>query len=140
MQYAQTHALMTEDDYPYYAYDDKCSWNSTKGVVNVTAIHAVTPNNKTQLLAAVAQGPVSVAIEADTDDFQYYTWGVFDGFCGDNLDHGVAIVGYNLDSNYLIVRNSWGEGWGDDGYIRMSIRDGEGMCGINMEPVWPETN
>jgi len=88
----------------------------------------------------VARGPVSVAIEADTDDFQYYTWGTFDGFCGDNLDHGVTVVCYDLEDEYYWVRNSWGEGWGDGGYIRLRVLDGEGQCGIQMEPVWPETD
>lgn len=72
MQYSESHALELEDDYPYLEYDDKCAWVPSKAKVNVTAIHAVTPNNATQLLAAVVQGPVSVAIEADSDDFQYY--------------------------------------------------------------------
>ena len=141
MWYAESHKLESEDTYPYYAYDDSCQWNSTEGLVNVTAIYNVTANNASQLIAAAALGPVSVAIEADSDDFQYYEWGVFNGIgCGDNLDHGVTVVGYDLDNYYYIVRNSWGEGWGDMGYIKMYIEDGEGTCGIQMEPVWPETN
>ena len=38
---------------------------------------------------------------------------------------------------YWIVRNSWGDDWGEDGYIRIAIRDGEGVCGINMEVTFP---
>jgi len=141
MDYARTHALNSEDDYPYYAYDGTCSWNATRGLVNVTAINQVPANSSSQLLAAIALGPVSVAIEADSDDFQNYDWGIYDGFgCGDNLDHGVTVVGYDISSGYYLVRNSWGDGWGDGGYIKMAINDGEGTCGIQIQPVWPETN
>jgi len=46
------------------------------------------------LEAAVAKGPVSVAIEADQIAFQFYKKGVLTGSCGANLDHGVLVVGY----------------------------------------------
>jgi hypothetical protein len=41
---------------------------------------------------AVANQPVSVAIEADERGFQLYAGGVFDAPCGTALDHGVLIV------------------------------------------------
>jgi len=33
--------------------------------------------------------------------------------------HSVLVVGYVDEGNYLIVRNSWGSGWGDKGYFYM---------------------
>jgi C1A family cysteine protease len=98
-----------------------------------------------QLLAAVNSGPVSVAIEADSSDFQYYQWGVMNGpFCGTNLDHAVTVVGFDIsdgiDDGYYIVRNSWSEQWGEQGYFRVAIVDGEGVCGIQMDPIYPETD
>ena len=47
------------------------------------------------LMVAVAQQPVSVAVEADKSAFQLYKSGVLTSpFCGKKLDHGVLIVGY----------------------------------------------
>jgi len=92
-------------------------------------------------MAAVAEGPVSVAIEADTMVFQFYSGGVFNSkSCGTQLDHGVAIVGYGNEAgqDYYIVRNSWGSSWGESGYIKIAAVDGEGICGINMQPVYPQ--
>ena len=58
------------------------------------------------------------------------------------MNHAVTVVGYSnlADSGeepYWIVRNSWGSDWGEDGYIRMAIKDGDGVCGINMEVTFP---
>jgi len=144
MNYTITYPLETEDDYEYVEYDETCEYDATKAKVRSVSVNNVTPRNVTQLLYAVSQGPVSVAIEADTDDFQNYDWGIFNGFgCGTDLDHGVTIVGYDItdgiDDGYYIVRNSWGEDWGESGYIRMAIEQGDGVCGIQMQPVYPDT-
>jgi len=72
-----------------------------------------------------------------------YSSGVFKpSQCGTTLDHAVAVTGYNFDAStpYYIVRNSWGDGWGNAGYIWMeAVDDWDGTCGINMEPEYVET-
>ena len=106
----------SEADYAYVGSQYACWANATKrDVAKIVNYTNVAPNDEAQLEAAVAAGPVSVAIEADQDGFQHYSGGVFDAPCGTNLDHGVLVVGYTAD--YWIVKNSWGESWGDKGYI-----------------------
>ena len=85
------------------------------------------------LVAAIAQQPVSVAIQANHLSFQLYKKGVYNGSCGTKLDHGVLAVGYGEESGkkYFRVKNSWGAGWGDQGYILIEqTGDGKGKCGI----------
>jgi C1A family cysteine protease len=103
----------------------------------------VTPNNTQALMAAVAQQPVSVAVEADGMDWQFYFGGVVTDSCGLNLDHGVLVVGYGTDAtqgDFWKVKNSWGPDWGEQGYIRIgrgSKFDPAGECGILMDPSYP---
>ena len=90
----------------------------------------------------VSRQPVSVAIDASSYKFQLYHNGIFDfENCGTRLDHGVLIVGYGTENNedYWIVKNSWGEQWGENGYIRIKRNSNkkEGLCGIAMMPVIP---
>lgn len=92
------------------------------------------------LALAVAQQPVSVAIEANL--IRHYYKGVFDNpNCGSNLNHGVVVVGYEQKTkkgDYWVVKNSWGSRWGENGYIRIrkgGRKDG-GVCGIALQAAY----
>ncbi|WOK98259.1 hypothetical protein Cni_G06969 [Canna indica] len=132
----------TEEDYPYKGYDGQCDQNKKNAkVVKIDNYEDVPENDENALKKAVANQPVSVAIEAGGRDFQLYKSGIFDGSCGTELDHGVVAVGYGTENgrDYWIVRNSWGENWGEGGYVRMerNINALTGKCGIAMEASYP---
>ncbi|KAJ3687511.1 hypothetical protein LUZ61_016675 [Rhynchospora tenuis] len=135
--------ITTEKDYPYMAEEGSCNSALEKAqVVTIDGYQDVPENNETALLQAVANQPVSVAIEASGFEFQFYSEGVFTGECGTDLDHGVAVVGYGTTQDgtkYWIVRNSWGPEWGEAGYIRMKrdVKAKTGLCGIAMEASYP---
>ena len=142
-QYAIKNGMCSETDDPYQASSGTCNMNCNHEV-RMTDCYNVSPNNQLELQAAVSQGPVSVAIEADTSIFQFYADGVLKNKdCGVNLDHGVLIVGYGEEYNgdkYWLVKNSWGPEWGDNGYIkiaRTNSTNDSGVCGIAMQPVFP---
>ena len=99
-------------------------------------------NSETALEAAIAQTPVSVAVEADQSVFQFYSGGVMDSACGTQLDHGVLAVGYGTlgGKDYYLVKNSWGASWGANGYIllgRGAKFNPSGQCGIQMAASYP---
>ncbi|KAI3848466.1 hypothetical protein MKX03_031733 [Papaver bracteatum] len=126
----ENRGLTTEANYPYNGVDGSC--NTKKADTHACS------NNEASLLKVVSKQPVSVAIDASGQDFQFYSSGVFTGTCGTELDHGVTAVGYGTDSDgskYWLVKNSWGE----DGYIRMQrdVDANEGLCGIAMEASYP---
>jgi cathepsin L len=102
------HGITTEDSYPYQAVQGTCQTNVT-AAATISSFVDVAAGSETALLAAVNIGPVSVAIEADQQCFQFYSGGILsDPSCGMQLDHGVLAVGYGTDSAtntpYWIVR------------------------------------
>jgi len=141
--YIKANGLDSEADYGYKGTDGTCQASSNTPAVAVgqlTGFTDVKVGDETALAAAVAQQPVSVAIEADQFAFQFYSGGVLTGRCGTRLDHGVLTVGYGTDSgkDYWKVKNSWGSRWGEKGYIR--IERGTNKCGIANSASFPTVN
>jgi C1A family cysteine protease len=141
--------LCTESAYPYTSGTSKtagtCKTTCTKvSGSKITSYTDVTKNSDSALMSALNKQPVSVAIEADQSAFQLYKSGVFTGTCGTNLDHGVLAVGYGTDSSsgldFYKVKNSWGTGWGEKGYIRLvrgstiNNKQKQGQCGVLSGP------
>ena len=94
----------------------------------------------------IGDGPINVSLQADSLEFQAYTGGLFDskdcGFLKTNL--AALAVGFGTENgqDYILVRNSWGADWGENGYIRIaSIEDecGAGICGISLFPLYVKT-
>lgn len=95
------------------------------------------------LQAAVAQQPVSVAVDAGGSGWQFYSGGVLSSACGTQLDHGVLAAGYGTlnGQDYWLVKNSWGASWGNSGYIYLARGTGSGSpgeCGIAMDASYPQ--
>ena len=140
-KYAIDNGMCTETAYPYTAKDGTC--HSCSSVASMSACADVKANNQVALKEAVANAPVSIAIEADTKYFQSYTSGVLtSSSCGTNLDHGVLIVGYGTENGikYWLVKNSWSVTWGEQGYVKIARSDSTndaGICGIGMQPSYP---
>ena len=138
--YLEKNAIETESAYPYTGRDGKC--HASGGVAKVTTFTDVTVNDPTALATALQEGPVSIAVDASLA-WQFYFGGIVKHFCGTSLDHGVLLVGYGTDkgTDYWLVKNSWGAGWGEKGYIRI-LRDmsktGPGTCGLQQAASYPE--
>jgi len=134
-EYIEKNPLELEAEYPYTAKNGKCKYVASKGVGLVKSYKDVASGSATQLRAAVAQQPVSVAIEADQFVFQGYTGGIITSGCGKKLDHGVLAVGYGGTGTgeYFLVKNSWGASWGVEGYVKIA----PSQCGITQQPSYP---
>lgn len=126
-KWVMKNGITSEDKYPYRPVSGSCKVKS--GDFKIKDFTDVAEGDVDQLAAAVAQQPVSIAVDAN--NFQFYSSGVFSD-CKEELDHGVTLVGYTPEA--WIVRNSWGTSWGEDGYIRLKRGN---TCGLAQAASYP---
>ncbi|KAI8537525.1 hypothetical protein RHMOL_Rhmol09G0030800 [Rhododendron molle] len=93
----QNQGLTTERNYPYQGTDGTCNESEAANhAAKITGYEDVPANIESALLKAVANEPVSMAIDALGSDFQFYSSGVLTGACGTDLDHDVIGFGSNF--------------------------------------------
>lgn len=121
--------ICSEEAYPYTASNGQC--HSCQVVAKISGYQNVATDSMSALEAAIAQQPVSIAVDASS--WQFYGGGIYSSSCGQQLDHGVLAVGYG--PGYYKVKNSWGAGWGESGYIQLAT--GMNECGLLDDPSYP---
>ncbi|XP_052194271.1 cysteine protease RD19A-like [Diospyros lotus] len=129
--------LMREGDYPYTGTDGTCKFDKAKIVASVANFSVVSLDEDQIAANLVKNGPLAVAINAVF--MQTYVGGVSCPYiCSKRLDHGVLLVGYGSagyapirmkEKPYWIIKNSWGEHWGETGYYK--ICRGRNICGVD---------
>jgi cathepsin L len=140
----------TEVEYPYTGVEGTCYYDATNMsgsayLYNYGWFADPGQDAEANLLALIYEyGPAACAIDASHDSFQLYSSGIFNepACSSTDLDHEVLNVGYGADDSgtqYWIVKNSWGTGWGVDGYIYMS-RNKNNQCGITTDVTVPLLN
>jgi cathepsin L len=148
LQYVQEHGLATKDGYQggyQSGGDGTCQASQTDGQTRAgsTGFEQLPVNELEPLLDAVATtGPVVVSVDAS--GWASYSSGVYDG-CPQNatINHAVLLVGYGTDNetgtDYWLIRNSWGDLWGEAGHIRLkrhqSDKGDAGYCGVDTAPL-----
>lgn len=140
-EYILKHGLTSMQNYPYLTKDANCDkQKESQAVAHISSWNPITPHgNEEALRKAVEQhGPVAVAIHV-SDTWAHYKQGVYDDVCQGGRNHAVLVVGYGHEDasnkDFWIVKNQWGEGFGEHGYIRMR-RNHNNMCDIAGDAVW----
>jgi len=119
--FSKTKGIALAADFPYTGSDSKCKQYTS--AVKVGGYVKLPPNDGNALATALAtKGPISISIAAGGIGWQLYGGGVMTGCKNTDVDHAVQAVGYGKDGSksYWLVRNSWGPGWGEKGYIRLN--------------------
>jgi len=134
----KTGGLMREEDYPYTGKDGAtCKLDKSKIVASVSNFSVISIDEEQIAANLVKNGPLAVAINAAY--MQTYIGGVSCPYiCMRRLNHGVLLVGYGSagyaparfkEKPYWIIKNSWGETWGEDGFYK--ICRGRNVCGVD---------
>lgn len=120
---AENGGIDTESSYGYEASDEQCRFDRHNVGATLSDNVRLLSGDENSLTNAIGSlGPVSVAIQV-TPNFKDYYEGVFDDdSCDGDINHAVLTVGYGNENgqDYYIVKNSWSDDLGDEGYIKMS--------------------
>jgi len=121
-------ALYTQSSYPYTARGGSCHSGTDSGLrISSFTRSFARSGSDTQLASALDAHPLVVAVGASS--WSSYGGGVYSGSTSCSLNHQVYATGY--DSSSIKVKNSWGSGWGESGYIRLKrTSSGCGTSGI----------
>lgn len=142
-KYVQDFGIVDESCFPYVAKDSPCGLPQNCRREYAAEYYYVGGfyggcSEMAMMLELVKNGPVGVAFEV-YPDFMNYKEGIYHHTgLADSVNpfeltnHAVLLVGYGrchkTGQKYWIVKNSWGTGWGEDGYFR--IRRGSDECAI----------
>ena len=140
--YVRDNKIGLQSSYTYTGKAQSCNLDAvSEGKrISTEGYSFLDPVNVEGLILAAEKQIVSTAIEVQ-GNLQFYTGGIYhNDDCGDDLNHSINIVGYNLsvDDPYFIIRNTWSANWGLNGYAHFSISSESGTCGIaNDMTVFP---
>ncbi|NXU40566.1 CATL1 protein, partial [Drymodes brunneopygia] len=137
--------LDSEHAYPYKGMDNSgCRYKPKGRAATCSGFRAVPQGSEGALQQAVAAvGPVSVAVDSSSSDFQFYGSGIFTCPSGQTrLTHAMLLVGYDTaqvgkcNMSYWILKNSWSQCWGDKGYMSL-LKDAGNQCGVASRASYP---
>lgn len=120
LKYVAAKGLASSSAYPYTGKDGSCK--SVSASIKISGQKSF--SGCSALSSGINSHPISVAVDAT--NWSNYKSGVFSN-CKTSLNHAVLLVG--VTSGNWKIKNSWGTGWGESGYIRMSSGNTCGVCG-----------
>lgn len=110
----------------------ECRAQQQESFVTMQGVYRVQNGRASHEKVLQQQGPIAVLIKADKLPSTWDADAIYglDVKCTGGINHAVLMVGYGTDPRgvkYWIIRNSWGETWGDAGYLKVSV---EADCGV----------
>ena len=137
---------MSAGDYPYVAHDQNCLLDQSTKVIasKVSAFGYLNDDPMSIAHDLYGWGPNVTYVAADNHCWRWYESGILSSNmgCPTSTDHAVTIVGLYtfFGLPYWKIQNSWGSGWGQDGFIYLFAEEGVGVSGMNTDAMWVLTD
>ncbi len=131
LEFCVEKGVCEEAQFPYQSRNTPCP-DTPFRCSTISGFNVLT-DARERRLAIAERGPVIAGMEVYVD-LAYYAGGVYENVYGDPTGlHAVCVVGYDDDQEYWIIKNSWSDKWGEDGYVRLKY----GECKLDGEhPFW----
>ena len=134
MSYIRDKGVVLSNNYPYVTSEKNCDssiiQNNTPYKIKSWSFLAKGPE---AIIQALKRQPVTASIYVGSS-FQYYRSGIYTvSSCNLWANHALMTVAYSLTPGnpYFVLRNQWGTSWGESGYMKLSMRQGDGVCGFS---------
>jgi KDEL-tailed cysteine endopeptidase len=122
--YIKSNGIVSDEDYPFAGSNQSCDSQTVKsrtegkisGINSCEEEECMSNDFQYNLLK---NGPMAIVIDAYHTNFFNYKSGYYDEECSEP-NHAIVLIGYGYDAKeniqYWIIRNSWGDSWGMNGY------------------------
>lgn len=117
--------------------------NQSERVIKITS--SSTPSTRfggsdKKVKEALKRGPLLTTMNA-REDFLYYKGGIYKATTSKKAGgHAVALVGFDDEKKAWLIKNSWGEEWGESGYAWISYSDPSGIANLTWKYEVGETS
>jgi C1A family cysteine protease len=137
-KYMLSSYIEPDSTYPYTSYkntkDKKCNYQANEGVAGLYTYYRLPRDESCMAKYVQDNGPITIGVNANV--WLHYNPSnsgnpvMSAAACGNGpINHAVQVVGVSIPGNYWIVRNTWGTGWGQDGYIYLEY--GKNTCNMS---------
>ncbi len=133
--------IIRDSEFPYTVNEPEAYTATENQLVSFDSWHRISCSDTDAIKTAIiTYGPVDAAVEI-TSAFMAYESGIYEDtndICSGvpcyytQTDHAVALVGWddNNGEGYWILRNSWGQNWGENGYMRIRYDSAAVSCAV----------
>jgi len=140
------YGIIRESDFPYTGNDPGGCVNWDKSKVKFKAWYRIPCGDIEAIKTAIMNYGVVDAAILTTSGITAYSSGVYEDTnttCDEvpcyyeSSDHAISLVGWDDDDQAFILRNSWGNSWGENGYMRIKYNAAGVSCSVSYLVMGP---
>ena len=140
LNYLMNSKVCLNNDYPYIGKKNDCL-TTCNNYPKIKGCYNVPQGNYMSLKSALHKNAITIGIDASSKHFQLYKSGVIDETieCSNEINHGVLLVGYGVENGikYWLIKNSWSNEWGENGYFKLLRKEDGFLCGMDIMANYP---